>query len=127
MKECVDSDEGCERVKYLLPIETGYLNKSVRQSMLPPSSHVQQSSLMALTSLGSGQPSGGVNEILLQFIGGGESGSSAAALLGGGDYSGNDSIENANGTSGGGDQVKRHFNLIKSTKSMSLDELKYKG
>lgn len=82
---------------------------------------------MALTSLGSGQPSGGVNEILLQFIGGesGSSSSAAAALLGG-DYSGNDSIENANGTSGG-DQVKRHFNLIKSTKSMSLDELKYKG
>lgn len=134
LKECVESDDACERVKFLLPIETGYLNKSVRQSMLPAAAlHHQQSSLLALTTSSSslGHPSG-VNEILLQLIGG-ELVNTAANMSSGGvggmlsDF--NDSIENGRGSGDGtgAERVKRHFNLIKSTKSMSLEELKYKG
>lgn len=123
----MESDDACERVKFLMPIETGYLNKSVRQSMLPPPSHAQQSSLMALTSVSSSGHLNAVNEILLQLLGGELASSSAAAVGSGGlsDFTTNpnDSIEN--GTSG--ERVKRHFNLVKSNKSMSLDELKFKG
>lgn len=111
-------------MKFLLPIETGYLNKSVRQSMLPPPSHTQQSSLMALTSVSSSGHSNAVNEILLQLLGGELAMTGAAGTGGLSDFSNpNDSIENG----ANGERVKRHFNLVKSNKSMALDELKFKG
>lgn len=106
------SDEGCERVKFLLPIEFGYLNKSVLQSLLP-SNHSQQSSLMALTSTASSSTV--VNEILVNLLGG-----ESSTMT---EFNPNDSIENGSGV----DRAKRHFNLIKATKSMSLDDLKFKG
>lgn len=110
-------------MKLLLPIEWGYLNKSVRQSMLPaPLLSHHQSSLMALTS--APVTSASVNEILSQLVGGWEiSGGGLASV----EFNVNDSLENGSVAPSSGDRAKRHFNLVKSNKSLSLDELKYKG
>jgi hypothetical protein len=115
-------------VKFLLPIEFGYLNKSVRQSLLPQVNNQHQSSLMALTSP-SMTSAPVVNDILLHLVGGYESTAAAAAAAAAADYGANDSLENiATGVFASTDKAKKHFSLIvKSNKSSALDELKFKG
>lgn len=131
MKECVESDEGCERVKFLFPIECGYMNKSVRQSLLPLPNHDHQSSLMALSSTrtASELPSNDINDILLYLFTGSDvdCGLAATTSIQNDFMNPNDLLENGGSGIAGVERAKRHFNLVKTTKSPSLEELKYKG
>lgn len=127
--DCVDNDEGCERVKFLLPIECDYLNRTARQYILPVSNQDQKTavdtagSLLSLTSSSKladfGASSSSVNDILLNLL---NSDNQCPSVLN--DYGANlDSIaSNANSN------AKKHFNLVKTSKSISIiDDLKYRG
>ena len=50
VKECIETESGCERSRFLLPIEFEYLNKEARLNLLPNNTSFSNEFLYSLTA-----------------------------------------------------------------------------
>ncbi len=50
VKKCIENESGCERSRFLLPLEVDYLNREARFNLFPTTSTFTNEFLFSLTS-----------------------------------------------------------------------------